>query len=103
MSKSILAPVAVALIAFSSVTATASAYAQQQPAVPAVQQRSHAADQAGTTQLAARSNDDSGVRAAAPKLVVPLRQTPALTPTAPATPDADCVGPVSFCNVYFGS
>ncbi|WP_175835439.1 hypothetical protein [Burkholderia anthina] len=94
MFKSVITPVAAVLIAFSGVTATTSAYAQQQPA-------SQAAAPAYTAQLAARSNDGSSVRAtAATKAVVPLRQAPATR--QPAT-DADCVGPVSFCNVYFGS
>ncbi|WP_034185251.1 MULTISPECIES: hypothetical protein [Burkholderia] len=97
MSSSFITSVAATLIALSGVTATVGAYAQQQPAA-AVQPQSSAA---GTTQLAARSNDGGGVRSdVAPKIAVPLRQAPARTPAAPA---ADCVGPASFCNVYFGS
>ncbi|WP_143748150.1 hypothetical protein [Burkholderia sp. JKS000303] len=86
------------LIAFSGVAATTSAYAQQQQQQ---QPASQAAAPAYTAQLAARSNDGSSVRAtAATKAIVPLRPAPATR--QPAT-DADCVGPVSFCNVYFGS
>ncbi|WP_175780268.1 hypothetical protein [Burkholderia anthina] len=97
MFKSVITPVAAVLIALSGVAATTSAYAQQQQQQPA----SQAAAPAYTAQLAARSNDGSSVRAtAATKAVVPLRQAPATR--QPAT-DADCVGPVSFCNVYFGS
>ncbi|WP_396331632.1 hypothetical protein [Burkholderia anthina] len=96
MFNSVITPVAAVLIAFSSVAATTSAYAQQQQ-----QPASQAAAPAYTAQLAARSNDGSSVRAtAATKAVVPLRPAPATR--QPAT-DADCVGPVSFCNVYFGS
>jgi hypothetical protein len=99
MFKSVITPVAATLIALSGFTVTAGAYAQQQPASAAVQQQ--AAAVAGTAQLAARSNDGSSVRAdAAPKVVVPLHQTQRRTPAAQ---DSDCVGPVSFCNVYFGS
>ena len=95
MFKSVITPVAAVLIAFSGVAATTSAYAQQQ------QPASQAAAPAYTAQLAARSDDGSSVRAtAATKAVVPLRQAPATRQTAT---DADCVGPVSFCNVYFGS
>ncbi|WP_438820141.1 hypothetical protein [Burkholderia lata] len=90
---------AIALIVFSGVTA--SACAQQQPAPPAVRQASQPATAADTAQLAARSGDDKGTPAAtATRAVVPLRAAPA---SHPAAPDADCVGPVSFCNVYFGS
>ncbi|HKT67638.1 hypothetical protein [Burkholderia sp. 22313] len=101
MFKSVITPVAATLIAFSGIAVTTCAYAQQQPAAPAVRQQANAVTESGTTQLAARSNDGNGVRTeAAPKVVVPLRQTPSRTP---ATQDSDCVGPVSFCNVYFGS
>ncbi|AYQ42169.1 hypothetical protein BLA9940_00362 [Burkholderia aenigmatica] len=99
MSKPILTRLAVALIAFSGVAA--SACAQQQPAPPVVRQASQPAAPAYTAQLAARSSDDKGTQAtAATRAVVPLRVAPA---SHPAAPDADCVGPVSFCNVYFGS
>nr|WP_057926271.1 hypothetical protein [Burkholderia ambifaria] len=101
MLKSVITPVAATLVVLSGFTVTASASAQQQAAAPAIQQQSNATVAANATQLAARANDGSGMHAdAAPKVVVPLRQTPA---RAPATPDSDCVGPVSFCNVYFGS
>ncbi|WP_175855241.1 hypothetical protein [Burkholderia anthina] len=99
MFKSVITPVAAVLIALSGVAATTSAYAQQQQQQQ--QPASQAAAPAYTAQLAARSNDGSSVRAtSATKAVVPLRQAPATR--QPAT-DADCVGPVSFCNVYFGS
>ncbi|VWB14968.1 hypothetical protein BLA23254_00544 [Burkholderia lata] len=99
MSKSILPRLALALIVFSG--AAASACAQQQPAPPAVPQASQPAAGSYTAQLAARSSDDKGTHAAAAtRAVVPLRVAPA---SHPAAPDADCVGPVSFCNVYFGS
>ncbi|EMN5128481.1 hypothetical protein RVV79_001544 [Burkholderia contaminans] len=95
MSKPVLTRLAVALIAFSGVAA--SACAQQQPAPHA----SQPAAQAYTAQVAARPSDDKGTQPlAATRAVVPLRVAPASTPAAP---DADCVGPVSFCNVYFGS
>lgn len=97
MFKFVTIPVATVLIAFSSVAAAASAYAQQQQQQPA----SQAAAPVYTAQLAARSNDVGNARAAAAtKAVVPLRPAPAARQRAA---DADCVGPVSFCNVYFGS
>ncbi|WP_175718479.1 hypothetical protein [Burkholderia anthina] len=100
MSKSLATSAAVVLVALSGIAATASAYAQQQQ-----QQQQQPASQVAapvyTAQLAARSNDGSNVRAtAATKAVVPLRPAPA---TRQPAADADCVGPVSFCNVYFGS
>lgn len=101
MLKSVITPVAATLVVLSGFTVTANASAQQQPAAPAIQQQSNAVVAANATQLAARANDGSGMHAdTAPKVVVPLRQAPA---RAPATSDSDCVGPVSFCNVYFGS
>lgn len=102
MFNSVITPVALTLIALSGVTVAPSAYAQQQSASPAIQQQSNAAGAINTAQLAARSNDSSSAHATAATeaIVVPLRKAPASTP---ATPDADCVGPVSFCNVYFGS
>ncbi|WP_420211588.1 hypothetical protein ACN8ZM_30020 [Burkholderia aenigmatica] len=99
MIHPVLTRLAVALIAFSGVAA--SACAQQQPAAPAVRQAAQPTAPAYTAQLAARSSDDKGTQAsAATKTVVPLRVAPA---SHPAAPDADCVGPASFCNVYFGS
>ncbi|WP_155623258.1 hypothetical protein [Burkholderia diffusa] len=101
MLKPVLTPLASTLVALSCVTFTAGAFAQQQPAAPAVQHQSNAIVAADTAQLVARSNGGGNVRSDAPtKAVVPLRTAPASTP---ATPDSDCVGPVSFCNVYFGS
>ncbi|MGR3906560.1 hypothetical protein Q3A80_05900 [Burkholderia sp. SR8] len=99
MLKFVIIPAASTLIALSGFTVTAGAYAQQQPASPEIQLQ--AASVAGTAQLAARSNGGNRVRTdAAPKVVVPLRQT---QHRPPAAQDSDCVGPVSFCNVYFGS
>lgn len=101
MQKPVIAPFAATLVALAGLAFTASASAQQQPEAPAVQQQAHTAVAADNTQLAVRSNDGGSVRAAtATKAIVPPRTEPARTP---ATPDSDCVGPASFCNVYYGS
>ncbi|CAG2316440.1 MULTISPECIES: hypothetical protein [Burkholderia cepacia complex] len=99
MFKPVLTPLAIAFIALSGVAV--SAHAQQRPAPSTVQQASQVAAPAYTAQLAARSDDANVAHAAAAtKAVVPLRAAPA---NDPSTPESDCVGPVSFCNVYFGS
>ncbi|MGU7814743.1 hypothetical protein [Burkholderia sp. AW49-1] len=101
MFKPVVTSLAASLIALSGAAVTASAFAQHQPAAPTARQQANATTEPGTAQLAARSNDGSSVRAnAAPKVAAPLGQTPIRTPAAQ---DSDCVGPVSFCNVYFGS
>ncbi|MBN3789577.1 hypothetical protein [Burkholderia sp. Ac-20353] len=111
MIKHLITSTVIAFAAFSGVVASASAQ-QQAPSVihqesaPTASGSSHAADAATnpayTAQLAARSNDagNGGRAATATKAVVPAINAPA---GHDATPESQCVGPVSFCNPYFGS
>lgn len=91
MSKLMRTKIVFALIALSSVIANASA---QQSTPSNVQQESHTA-----AQLAASSSNGDHAEAAT-NATFPSRTTPAGNP---ASQSSDCVGPVSFCDIYFGS
>ncbi|ABC35985.1 hypothetical protein [Burkholderia thailandensis] len=107
MFKQTLVSIAVALTAFSGIPTNASAQQAQSAAHAesgaAAGGGAHASDTAYTAQLAARSSATGGnidhVGSAA-KAAVPVGNAPAGRDIAP---ELQCVGPVSFCNPYFGS
>ncbi|CAG9212461.1 DUF4148 domain-containing protein [Burkholderia vietnamiensis] len=104
MSRSAPLSVLATFIALCGITVTAPASAQQQPAAPASQQQSSSI--ASVVAVSAEhAGDDAGAHGAtATKAVAaPVRVAPTRTPDAPNAPEAGCIGPASFCNVYFGS
>ncbi|AIV54268.1 hypothetical protein [Burkholderia pseudomallei] len=100
MFKHTLVSLAVALTAFSGIPTNASA--QQSQSAAHAESSVRAADAAYTTQLAARSATTGGDvdHVTGAKAAVPAGNAPAGRSIAP---ELQCVGPVSFCNPYFGS